>query len=532
MSTSLGPPKPDTPAPGHNLPPVLGRLLRGTFWLALRTPLQVVFAFWSVPLILEHIGPGMFGAYGFAWGFGFLQFLLEFGMSSALQRQISERWTLGDRAGVNRSIACGTIFYATMALVQACVLIAISRWGIPPDFNAEEHHLIVRLLWLQALTAPCFGLSTVVSGVLQAARRYDFIPRFELWIVVLRFAVLWGGLESDVDFFWIVVAQTFISVGLSLVPALWVMGRSLGYRPRLTGGRWADVADLTKISIYMFIVQLSVVLADKIDTTILGYALDAPAPAIAVYQAISKPFLQIRQVAWMLAYFVMPAVASLAAANDVAALERIKYDGTRLLVAVVLPIVLLAFVDAKPFLNAWVPQFADQSHLMQLFLLATTPLVLSILVQMSVGVGRIRLIALAALGGSLVNVPLSFFWTKLSGNVSGVIWGTVLTTWVSNGLIPGIYCFRTLPVDAHTFVTRTLMPPAFAGACLLVVSLLASPVFQWFPAQPGSRLAAALPLVLHLSLGMAAYVAGYLATPVGRGDAATLLRKFTSQRAR
>src|SRR5258708_24307064 len=87
------------PGPGSRLmPPVLGRLLSGTFWLALRTPLQAVLAFWSIRLVLEAIGRDAMGAYAFAWGFGFIQFVLEFGMSSALQRQISETWTLGDRA--------------------------------------------------------------------------------------------------------------------------------------------------------------------------------------------------------------------------------------------------------------------------------------------------------------------------------------------------------------------------------------------------------------------------------------------------
>ena len=100
------------------LPPVLGRLLSGTFWLALRVPLQVVFSLWTTRLILEAIGPDQMGAYRFAWGFGFFQLLFEFGISSALQRQISDSWTRGDREGVDRAIACGMNFYAAMALVQ------------------------------------------------------------------------------------------------------------------------------------------------------------------------------------------------------------------------------------------------------------------------------------------------------------------------------------------------------------------------------------------------------------------------------
>ena len=45
---------------------------------------------------IRHVGAEQWGAYRFAWGFGFFQFLFEFGASSALQRQISEAWTRGD----------------------------------------------------------------------------------------------------------------------------------------------------------------------------------------------------------------------------------------------------------------------------------------------------------------------------------------------------------------------------------------------------------------------------------------------------
>jgi hypothetical protein len=517
---------PGTEASAAPLPPVLGRLLKGTFWLALRTPLQVVFAFWSVPLIVEHLGEGLFGAYGFAWGFGFLQFLLELGMSSALQRQVSERWTRGDRAGVHRSIACGLAFYATTALVQAAVLLALARWGIPASFRPEERDLIVELLALQAVTAPCFGLSVVVSSVLQAARKYDFIPRFEFWIVILRFAALWAGLKAGVPFFWVVAAQTAISVGLSLGPALWVMTRELKFAPRFGAFDRRDVLDLTRISLYMALLQLSVVLADKLDTTVLGYALDEPAPAIAAYQAVSKPFLQIRQMGWMLAYLVMPAVASLAAANDRPALERIKYDGSRLLVGALLPVALLAAIDARPFLEAWVPKFADQAHWLRLFLLATAPLVLSVLVQMATGLGKVRVIALSALAGSLVNLPVSYALTRLSGDISGVIWGTVLTTWVSNLLVPGVYCFQTLDVSPRTFFRRTLGPPLCGAAALAAVARATSGLVASMPAG-ASRLERAIPLAIHLTMGVAAYIAGYALRPEGRADLGALARRLT-----
>lgn len=515
------------------LPPVLGRLLSGTFWLALRTPLQAIFILWSTRLTLQVIGPKQWGAYNFAWGFGFLQFLLEFGISSALQRQISERWTKGDREGVDRAIACGMTFYAVMAVIQATVLLSLAYWPyVAQQFQGDSYRLVIKLLWLQALTAPCYGLSMVISSVLQAARRYDFIPRYEVAIVILRFAILWAGLNAGVDFFWVVVAQTLVSIGLAMGPAIWVMVRELEHVPHFRGARLDDYKSLFHISFYMFMIQLSVVLADKIDTTMLGLAIHEPEQSLAVYSIVSKPFGQIRQVGWMLASLVMPAVASLAAARDERGLDRVKYDGPRLHIGILLPVALLAWVYAGPFLTLWVGDDlgydgARVAPLMRLFLIATVPLVLSVHAQMAVGMNKIGVIAVAALVGSLFNLPISYYLTLKYG-VSGVIWGTVLTTLFSNFLIPGAYIFRVLNIQWKTYLTRTLAPPLAGAVSLVVVTWIARFCFP-IVLQGGTPLAQSPPLLIHLTIGCLAYLAGYLIVPKGREDLDIILRKLRNR---
>jgi O-antigen/teichoic acid export membrane protein len=521
-----------TPLPADRpsaMPPVLNRLMRGTFFLALKTPMQVVFAFVSIPLVQHYIGDGMNGAFVFAWGFGFFQFLLEFGMSSALQREVSESWTRGDRDGVDRCIACGMSFYAAMTLIQIVALFAIAYLVLPTldKFSAEEYRLIVRLIWLQALTAPFYGLSAVLSSVLQAARRYDFMPRLELVVVFLRFCVLAGGLAAGLDFFWVVVAQTALQIALTVGPALWVMIRDLGYRPHFLGATWSDMRSLLHISGYMFLMQLSVILADKIDTTILGFALpkiDA-GPAITIYQNVSKPFLQIRQTGWTLVYLVMPAVASLAAARDEAGIDRIKYDGPRFLTGLLLPVTLLAAIYAGPFLNLWVGErFEPYAPLLRLFLIATLPLLIAVQVQMAIGMGQVKVIAIAAIVGALINLPVSYLLTRQIG-VAGVIWGTVLTTLFSNLLVPGLHVIKVLKIDLRAFLTRTLSAP-LAGALALI---LATTAFRLaLPANPGTlrgwvRYA---PFAANLSVGVISYVLGYVATPTGRADLTLLGRKL------
>ena len=391
-------------------------------------------------------------------------------------------YTRGDRDGVNRTIACGMNFYAGVALIQILVLLAIAHGGLlPTKFRGNE--LVVGLLWVQILTTPFFGMSTVVGGVLQAARRYEFIPRLEAAIVICRFGLLWVGYWYRVNFLAIVVGQMAIQIGLSLGPALWVMVKELGYRPHFRAATRADYAAMMHISIYMALLQWSVVLADKVDTTVLGYALKDPDPGflLTVYQNVSKPFLQIRQTSWTLVYLVMPAVVSLSVGGDRASLERIKYDGTRMLVGMLTPVTLLAGIYAAPFLGLWVgPHFVPYAWMLQLFLVAALPLVLSVIGQMAVGMGRLKVVALSSLAGALVNLPLSYYLTRRLG-VSGVIWGTVLTTLISNLLVPGIYLFRVLDVRYSTFFARALSAP-IAGALALVAACV---VFQWFwPPEP------------------------------------------------
>jgi O-antigen/teichoic acid export membrane protein len=510
------------------MPPVLGRLMRGTFFLALKTPLQALIALVSIPLVQRYIGPTLNGAYVFAWGFGFFQFLLEFGMSSALQREVADTWTRGDRAGVRRAIACGMDFYAAMSFVQAAALLGVAYFVLPETpFRGQAADLIFRLLWLQALTTPFYGLSAVVSSVLQAARRYDLFPRLELVVVVLRFGLMALGYAAQLDFFGVVVAQTILQIVLLLGPGLWVMVRELGYNPRFARVGWSDFAPLLRLSGSMFLIQLSVVLADKLDALILGFALPVPdpGPSITVYQNVSKPFLQIRQTAWMLAYLVMPAVASLVAAGDDKGLERIKYDGSRFLVGLLLPVTLLAWIYAAPFLEFWVgPRFVPDAPLLRLFLVATLPLVLSILAQMAMGVGKIDVIAVSALSGALLNLPSSWFLTRRIG-VAGVIWGTVATTLVSNGLVPGVFLFRLLKVDPRTFLTRTLSAPLAGAAALIAATWTFALVLPAAP-SPGSVSARFIPFFAHLAVGTLAYLIGYAATPNGRDDLGRLVAKL------
>lgn len=476
--------------------------------------------------MIRTYGDAQFGAYGFAWGFGFFQMLLEFGMSSALQRQVVTAWARGDRPAVERSLANGMVFYSIVTLVQALILLSVAYYAVPrTDFAPTEKALIVRLLWLQAVTSPCWGFSSVISSILQAAHRYEVIPQFEVLAVLGRFLALAVGIQAGLPLFHVVIIQILVQVTLILGPAVWITLREYGGVPGFRHANWVEFKGMIPLSLWVFLIQLSVVLSDKLDTTILGFALPDPGPATSVYQVVSKPFMQLRQTGWTLAYFVMPAAASLAAVRDKHGLDRVKYDGVRLHFGLLLPVGLLAGIYARPFLELWVgPAKAQYAPLVRLFLVACLPLILSVPVQVSTGLGHVKVVALAALGGSLINFPLSYYLTLKLG-VSGVIWGTVVTTLFSNLLIPGVYVYRVLEIDPLVFLRRSLAP-ALLGASVLI---LVSSVLNYTITGPGGgagSLARVAWLAGHLSLGMLAYMLGYMLVPSGREDARWILGRI------
>ena len=156
--------------------------------------------------------------------------------------------------------------------------------------------------------------------------------------------------------------------------------------------------------------------------------------------------------------------------------------------------------------------------------MATLPLVLSVHAQMAIGLGKMEVVALSPLLGSLVNVPLSYYLTTRLG-VAGVIWGTVLTTLVTNLLIPGVYLFRLLEIRLSTFLTRTLGPPLAGAAFLVPAAWVCSTIAP--PGPSGTTLISrSSALVLNLSLSVVAYIFGYLAVARGRADLVAFVRQF------
>jgi hypothetical protein len=137
-------------------------------------------------------------------------------------------------------------------------------------------------------------------------------------------------------------------------------------------------------------------------------------------------------------------------------------------------------------------------------------------VQVAIGLSKVKVIAIAALVGSLLNLPISCYLTARLG-VAGVIWGTVLTTLFSNLLVPGIYVFQQLDFQPGAYLERTLAPPMVGAAAIFLVSWCLGAFFP-LDAPASTPWTQGMRLIVHLTAGTLAYLLGYILVPGGRGD--------------
>jgi hypothetical protein len=100
----------------------------------------------------------------------------------------------------------------------------------------------------------------------------------------------------------------------------------------------------------------------------------------------------------------------------------------------------------------------------------------------------------------------------------------VLTTLLSNLLVPGLYLVRVLDLRPGALLARTLGAP-LAGALALVAATWALRAVVPPDPRGATALTRSLPLLAHLTVGCLAFLAGYGAAPAGRGDVMALARQ-------
>ena len=380
---------------------------------------------------------------------------------------------------IRRAVA--TSFW-TLALpgVIALLIGAGVAYAFPSIFDeldpntARQAQIVILLVSLDlAISIP----GDTFGGVLLGLQRYD-LTNATLIVISISQAIGWavviatgGGL----------VELAVVTVSLSLVGQL----SRFVLAVKLIGGvslapRNVDralVKPYARLSVWLALTDASLLVVARVDTIIVG--LVAGLPAAGIYAVGQKIPLAVHMVLGPTTKLFFPYSAELAARREAAALRGAFLFGSRLSLAIALPLCLTFGVLATPVLLAWVGRdFADAAPVVILLLAAVAVWAATriglLLLQ---GMGEAKVPALIHAGEAALNVVLSVA-LGLAFGITGVALATLIAAVLTNVCVFAPFLCRRFKVPARTFVGsigRAHLPPALIAGAIGLALLTTDP---------------------------------------------------------
>jgi O-antigen/teichoic acid export membrane protein len=454
-----------------------------------------------LPFNVSHLGPSAYGLWvlttSVTWFFG----VLDLGYGSALVKFVAQYRAWRDRAALNEIVSTIALVFAGLGVVCFAVT-AVLAWRVDWLFNLEPGQRATAqnvLLIVGAYLSVRFPLA-VFGAVVYGFQRYYLNNAVSIGTSLVIAAVNVGVLTAGHGLVTLVAATTAVRV-LSLGLLAWNAYRAFpGLQVRPSLFRRARLQEVTSFSVYMIVLDWSAKLNYSSDTLVIGAMLDTT--AVAVWTVAQRLSQVAQQLTSQLNEALFPTVIDSDAAQRSDRLQMILLQGTKLSLALAVPLCVGLIVLADPLVHGWVgPRFSAS-------VLPTQILLTVVLVRISTasanlivkGTGQHKLLAYTNASTAVVNVLLSIALVKPLG-LLGVALGTLIPVSASATLV--IYpaaCRRVgLPIGS---TLRQAMWPAIWPAVFMIGLLV------WL----GRRLApTGLPEVaLHLGAGGLVYMTLFL----------------------
>ncbi len=249
----------------------------------------------------------------------------------------------------------------------------------------------------------------------------------------------------------------------------------LSVSPRLFSR--SRVRELLGFSVYFFIANVAVLIILRLDPVVIKMFL--PLTAVAIYAVGAK----IAEYTYLLnkqfSNALMPLVSQSKGAGDTATVRRILVDGTRFLLAIAVPFIVLLLFYAEPFVLLWMgEEFAESVPVLRILLLAMLFASVQLNAANVLGMtGQHRFVAFAMGGSALLNLVLSIILVQFYGLI-GIALGTLFATLIVEFALVVPRACRDQGLPLAGFALKAVWPtlpalvPALGTAWLLA---------QWQP---------------------------------------------------
>jgi len=470
-----------------------------------------------LPYNVSHLGRSAYGLWALTASVTWFFNVLDLGYGSALVKFIAQYRAFRNRQALNEITSTVACVYGGLGGVCLLVTAAIaSRIDALFHIDPGQAHTARQLLFIVgAYLSIQFPLS-VFGGVVYGFQRYyrnNLVSiATSLGVVAANVAVLGSG-HGLVT---LVAATTSIRL-LSLVAILWNAYKAfpgLQIRPSLF--RRERLREVTSFSIYMAVLDWSAKLNYSSDTIVIGSTLNTT--AVAVWTVGQRLTQLAQQLTNQLTGALFPAVVDSDAAQRRDHLQLILIYGTKLSLALAMPLCVGLIVSAGPLIDRWVgPQFAASvlpTQIMLTIVLVRNATAAATLILK--GAGEHRLLTATNAATAIANVLLSVALVYPLGLV-GVALGTLVPVGASAMCVLYPAACRRVQMPWWRPLVEAIWPTAWPTVVMIAV-------LRFTDRAPSRNL---FDVAWHLAIGGAVYAALFIVVAVGADE-----RRFYWEKAR
>jgi O-antigen/teichoic acid export membrane protein len=323
----------------------------------------------AVKFIVPGLSEEKFGLLSIIWVFIGYFTLLDFGISRAVTKFLSESTVNDDRKRSGTIVWTSLAFCAGLGIVLAVILALLTPFivrdvlKVAPAFQRDARVS----LFIAAGCLPLVLLYGALRGVMMALQKFFLTNVIQGGVGIAQWVgalilVLYG--KGVVEIIVLTLVIRILSTGVSL---LYLPSLMPGIFNKVAAFRWSVLKELSAFGGWITVTQIVAPVILYLDRILIGSMISLA--AVTYYSVPQEAITRLLILPMSLSLTLFPAMSGQFALNASEGLSRLYFQSLRFITYLLLPCVVVLVAFSHDFLDVWMGSiFADQStRILQIF---------------------------------------------------------------------------------------------------------------------------------------------------------------------
>jgi len=441
------------------------------------TGTELLIGLFMLPFNVAHLGQSAYGLWVLVASITVYFSMLDIGYGVAQVRFTAHYRAKNDIAALNEIASTMFCVFTVVGLFTYLLAVVLA-------FNLEEFFRLTPLqaatgrnvlLLVSAYVALGFPFS-VFGGIVNGFQRMYVNGVVALVTAIVVAIVNVAVLMAGYGLVELVAATTVVRIGSYFAYALNAYRVFPELRIRLRSFRWIRLKEVTGFSIFILLIDLANKLNYSTDTIVIGIFIGTT--GVAVWAVAQRLIEIVQRITDQLNSALFPVVVDSSTIQHLDRLQKILLQGTRLSLAMVIPMATGLTLLSRPLVMSWVgPNFAGSVPLIHILSIAVALRVGNATSSMVLkGSGRHRLLAGSNITMAASNLVLSVLLVRRYGLV-GVAVGTLIPLVVISLFVVFPAACRVVKIKRLDIFRKSVWPAAWPAIVMTGFLLITRNVF-------------------------------------------------------